>query len=115
MGSSSLQYSERWRETLAGLAAATAGYLFVTRVPVALRSPSFVVLQRAQRHGYGTEYLGWVLNRGELLEAAAESGLELVRELLLEARFSAAGAPEDPVGHRGFLFRPKGVPTLGRR
>ena len=106
LASSSLQYSEDWRETLAGLARATAGYLYVTRVPLALRAPSFVVLQRAQRHGYGTEYLGWVLNRDELLGAARGSGLRLVREFLLEARFAAEGAPESPTAHGGFLFQP---------
>jgi putative methyltransferase (TIGR04325 family) len=106
VASSSLQYSERWQETLAGLARAAEGYLYVTRVPVASGSPSFVVLQRAERHGYGTEYLGWVLGREELLGAARAQGLELVREFLLGARLSAPGAPEDPVEHRGFLFRP---------
>src|SRR5207244_1157808 len=80
LSSSSLHCSEDWRGTLAGLARATAGYLYLTRVPLARRAPSFVVLQRAQRHGYGTEYLGWVLNRDELLGAAREAGLELVRE-----------------------------------
>jgi hypothetical protein len=41
-----------------------------------------------------------VLNRGELLAAAPP----LAREFLLDARFSAAGAPEAPVDHRSFLF-----------
>jgi hypothetical protein len=40
------------------------------------------------------------LNRDELLAAAPP----LAREFLLDARFSAAGAPEDPVDHRSFLF-----------
>ena len=53
-----------------------------------------------------TEYLGWVLNRDELLEQAAAAGLELVREVLLPAWLPAPGAPEEPVGHRGFLFAP---------
>jgi len=105
LASSSLHYSEDWRRTLAGLARSTSRYLYVTRVPLASRSPSFVVLQRAQRHGYGTDYLGWVLNRNELLEAAGQSGLRLVREFLLDAQFDAAGAPERPTAHRGFLFR----------
>lgn len=106
LASGSLQFSEAWRETLRGLAAATSGYLFATRVPLALRSPSFVVLQRAYAYGYDTEYLGWVLNREELLAAASASGLDLEREFLLMAWLSAAGAPEAPTGHRGFLFRP---------
>ena len=106
LASGSLQYSEDWPRTLAGLGRAAGEYLYVTRLPVARAAPSFVVLQRAYDYGYETEYVGWVLNRDELLRAAASAGLELVREFLLEARFSAAGAPEDPVGHRGFLFRP---------
>jgi putative methyltransferase (TIGR04325 family) len=111
MASSSLQYDELWQERLRALAGATARFLYVTRVPLTIEHPSFVVLQRAQRHGYGTEYLGWVLNLGELLGAASTAGFELRREFSLGAQFSAVGAPEDPVGHRGFLFAP--TPTLG--
>ncbi len=107
VASSSIQYSQDWRATLAALAGATAGYLYVTRVPVSFGSASFVVLQRAYRYGYETEYLGWVLNRDELLEAARAAGLELQREIILPAWLSAPGAPEDPVGHRGFLFAPR--------
>jgi hypothetical protein len=81
------------------------GYLLVTRVPVALRSPSFVVLQRAYAYGYDTEYLGWVIDRDELVAVARAGGAELVRELVLPALLSADGAPEVPVEHRGFLFR----------
>ena len=100
VASSSLQYAEDWRALLGRLAAAAEHYLYVARVPVALRAPSFVVIQRPYVHGYDTEYLGWVLNRDELLAAAPP----LAREFLLDARFSAAGAPEDPVDHRSFLF-----------
>lgn len=101
VASSSLQYAEDWRALLGRLAGATGDYLYVARVPVALHAGSFVVIQRPYVHGYDTEYLGWVLNRAELLDAA---GLPLAREFLLDARFSAAGAPEDPVEHRSFLF-----------
>ena len=108
LASGSLQYAEDWRAQLADLAAVCSGYLFVTRLPYARTSPSFHVLQRAYRYGYETEYVGWVVNRVELLERAAELGLELERELVLDAWLSAAGAPEDPIGHRGFLFRVNG-------
>jgi putative methyltransferase (TIGR04325 family) len=101
VASSSLQYEPDWRTLLGRLAAAAESWLYVARVPVAFHAPSFVVLQRAYAYGYETEYLGWVLNRDELVEAA---GLPLAREFLLDARFSAAGAPEDPVDHRSFLF-----------
>jgi putative methyltransferase (TIGR04325 family) len=106
LASSSLQYAEEWRALLRGLARATAGYLYVTRVPVALRAPSFVVLQRAHRYGYDTEYLGWVLNRDELLREAGAASVQLVREFLLFGEIDAEEAPERPVEHRGFLFRP---------
>jgi putative methyltransferase (TIGR04325 family) len=101
VASSSIQYAEDWRALLERLAAAAERHLYVARVPVALQAPSFVVIQRPYVHGYDTEYLGWVLNRDELLAACP---LPLAREFLLDARFSAAGAPEDPVDHRSFLF-----------
>jgi putative methyltransferase (TIGR04325 family) len=101
LASGSLQYVESWRAVLELLAGAAERYLYVARMPVALEAPSFVVIQRPYVHGYDTEYLGWVLNRDELLAACP---LDLTREFLLDARFSAAGAPEDPVDHRSFLF-----------
>ena len=104
--SGSLQYAEDWCAQLAELASVTGRYLYVTRLPCARSSPSFHVLQRAYRYGYGTEYVGWVVNRDELLACAASCGLELVREFAIDAWLSAAEAPEDPIGHRGFLFRP---------
>jgi putative methyltransferase (TIGR04325 family) len=101
VASGSLHYESDWRALLARLAAAAGRWLYVARVPVALASESFVVLQRAHAYGYDTEYLGWVLNRAELIRSA---GLPLAREFLLDARFSADGAPETPVEHRSFLF-----------
>ena len=101
VASSSLQYEHDWRALLARLAAAAGRWLYVARVPVALAAPSFVVLQRAHAYGYATEYLGWVLNRDDLL---ASAGLPLAREFLLDARFSVDAAPESPVEHRSFLF-----------
>lgn len=105
MASSSLQYAEDWRAQLAELAAVCTGYLYVTRLPYAHSAPSFHVLQNAYRYGYGTEYVGWVVNREELLDCAAKLELGLEREFVIDAWLSAIGAPEDPVGHRGFLFR----------
>jgi trans-aconitate methyltransferase len=105
LASSSLQYEPDWRSLLRRLGGATSGLMLVTRLPVALESPSFVVLQRAEAYGYATEYLGWVVARPELLAEASAAGLVLDRELLLDAWLSAQGAPEDPIGHRGFVFR----------
>ena len=104
LASGSLQYAEDWRAQLGELAAVTNGFLFVTRLPSARSSGSFHILQRAYRYGYETEYVGWVVGRPELLEAAAGLGLTLEREFVLDAWLSAPGAPEDPIGHRGFLF-----------
>ena len=109
--SGSLQYEVEWQSRLGRLAAATTGYVLVTRLPIALHAPSFVILQRAQAYGYATEYAGWVISREELLAAAADSGLGLERELLLDAMLAGIGAPEEPVLHRGFLFRPTALPA----
>lgn len=107
MASSSLQYVRDWRHQLGRLAAATAGYLFVTRQPFVVRSASFVVLQRPHRHGYKTEYPGWFLNRDEFLGAAADFGLRLRREFLISERPFVPGAPEQ-ADYRGFLFEANG-------
>jgi putative methyltransferase (TIGR04325 family) len=104
VASSSLHYEQDWRARLRDLAAVADRYVYVTRVPVALEAPSFVVLQRAYAYGYETEYLGWVIARDELLAEARAAGLRLARELVLPARFAADGAPEAPVEHRGYLF-----------
>jgi putative methyltransferase (TIGR04325 family) len=106
VASSSLQYSEHWRDVLGRLAGSADGYLYLARVPVVLQSPSFVVLQRAYRYGLGTEFLSWVLNRDELLETAAAAGMELVRELVFGERSDIRGSPEQDET-RGYLFRPR--------
>jgi putative methyltransferase (TIGR04325 family) len=101
MASASLHYEPDWRSLVGRFADAAERHLYLARVPVAFDAGSFVVLQRAFAYGYETEYLGWVVNRGELLDAVP---LPLAREFLHDARVSAAGAPDDPVGHRSFLF-----------
>jgi putative methyltransferase (TIGR04325 family) len=103
--SSSLQYSEEWTQVFGRLAAATGRYLYVAKVPVVVECPSFVVRQRAQEYGLDTEYLSWVLNRGELLDCAERAGLELVREVVYGYRPLVHGAPEQDETS-GFLFRP---------
>ena len=47
LASSSLQYEPDWRRLLRRLGAATSGVMLVTRLPVTLEAPSFVILQRA--------------------------------------------------------------------
>jgi len=106
LASGSLQYAENWQRTLADLAAAAKGYLFITRLPVAISVKSFVVVQRPYRYGYGTEYLGWVIGREELLDECKEIGMTLVREFILDDSLLAPGAPESPSQYRGFLLQP---------
>ncbi|MEA2299246.1 MAG: hypothetical protein QOF77_2182 [Solirubrobacteraceae bacterium] len=108
VASSALQYVEDWRDLLARLAGVTRELLLITRIGLVDHVPSFVVLQRAGAYGYATEYLGWVLNREELLGAAAAAGLELARELLIHPPFEIVGAPEE-VRHRGLLLRRPGA------
>jgi putative methyltransferase (TIGR04325 family) len=105
LASGSLQYSEAWSETLRRLGTAAGRYLYVTRLPVVHGARSFVAVERAYAYGYDAEYLGWVLNRDELLRCAYESGMALMREFVVSDPFSIRKAPEQ-VELRGFLFRP---------
>ena len=105
LSSSSLHYSENWRDVAAQLAGMTGSYLYITRIPMVRHVPSFVVLQRPYGVGYRTEYLGWFLNRDELLDALQVRGMELVREFLIEERPFVHRAPEQGE-YQGFLWRP---------
>jgi hypothetical protein len=101
IASNSLRYDEDWQQLLRQLVHGSANSAFLTHVPMVRQQHGFVVLQRAHRYGYASEYLGWVLNRDELLRAA---GLELERELVRLPELTVAGAPE-PFPHSGLLFR----------
>ena len=105
LSSSSLHYSENWRDVAAQLAGMTGSYLYITRIPMVRHVPSFVVLQRPYGVGYRTEYLGWFLKRDELLDALQAQGMELVREFLIEERPLVHRAPEQGE-YQGFLWRP---------
>jgi putative methyltransferase (TIGR04325 family) len=104
LASNSLQYAEEWRPLVAHLAGAAHQYLLLIRTPIVISTPSFVVVQRAYRHGLGTEYLSWVFNRDELIGAVSDTGMELVREFLFARAPILHGAPEQQQT-RGFLFR----------
>jgi len=101
LASSSLQYAEDWRSVVARFASVATGFVLLTRVPVVEDHPAFVVRQRVPE--YGTEYLGWVFNRGELLAAADGFGLRLAREFVLGYRPEVVGAPEQDET-RAYLF-----------
>ena len=104
ISSSALHYFEDWKTVLRQLAAATGEFLYLARLQVVIRSPSFVVEQRPYRAGYYTQCLSWFLNRQEILDCAEEAGLELVREFVYLERWAVRGAPEKQEG-RGYLFR----------
>ncbi len=107
LASNSLQYQEQWKDLLSALAVSAAGCLLITRVPLTSGHQSFVVLQRVGAYGYGTEILGWVFDRYELLQVANAAGALLEREFLLRPAWKIAGAPAE-VTHGGFLFRQPG-------
>jgi putative methyltransferase (TIGR04325 family) len=101
--SSTLQYEKNWTDLASRLAAATAGYLFITRTPVVEAAESFVVVQRTP--SLGTAYQGWFINRRELLATLKKAGMALVREFLVMESFPVPGAPEAGQGY-GCLMRP---------
>jgi len=100
---SALHYQRDWRSLVGKLAAVTGGQLFISRVPIVLKAPSFVVIQRAAAHQMPVEFCGWFFNRDELLDHASSQGLTLRREFLMMDETPAAGVPEQ-ARHRGFLF-----------
>jgi putative methyltransferase (TIGR04325 family) len=106
LASSSLHYSEDWKNIAQRLALATRSYLYITRIPIIHRVTSFVVVQRPYRYGYETEYLCWFLNREEFLTHMDSLEMELVREFLIQERPVVHKAPEQGE-YRGFLFRPR--------
>lgn len=99
----SLQYSRDWRGTLKRLSDLASEVLYVARLPVVERSEEFMVLQHAQRYGYGTTYPCWYLSRHAFLQHAASCGLSLEREFLMSDHPYVRGAPEQGE-YRGFLF-----------
>ena len=106
MAGTVLQYVEEWVALLKKLSEATKNYLYISHLPIALKAPSFVFIQRPYSYGYETEYLGWCLNRGEFLRAADAAGLELVREFVYGYKPLIYKAPEQNE-YRGYLFRLK--------
>jgi putative methyltransferase (TIGR04325 family) len=109
LASSALQYVEDWPGTLRELAAATTDGLLLTRMPMVVEAPSFVVLQRAHGYRFESEYLSWVFNRAELLAAARGAGVDLAREFVLGFRPFVVGAPEQDETW-GYFFRKSVIP-----
>lgn len=103
LSSSSLQYSEDWKDTVRKLADSARSYLLITRLPIVHNADSFVVVQRPYAYGYYTEYITWFLNRQSLLEYIIGLGMKFVREFLIAEKFPVPDAPEVAEA-RGFLF-----------
>lgn len=99
--SSSLQYLEDWRPTVAALIHSSNQYLYITRMPFVVTGRSFVMIQRAAC--YGTEYLGWVLNRQEFIQFVEQQGMRLIRQFVNHTGPRIKGAPENNL-YMGFLF-----------
>jgi putative methyltransferase (TIGR04325 family) len=106
LASGSLHYSEDWQRVFQRLASVARSHLYITRLPIVHQSRSFVTVQRPYRLGYRTELPGWFLSRREVLDCAAASRMELVREFLINEQHFIHGAPEQGE-FRGFLFRSK--------
>jgi len=106
LASNSLQYFEDWRSVVCKLSSMTERLLYITGLPVVNDTSSFVVLQRPYGKGYGTEFIGWFLNRKEFLSHVEDTGMELQREFIIGYRPTVHGAPEQGE-YRGFLFKPR--------
>jgi putative methyltransferase (TIGR04325 family) len=104
VASSSLWYERDWRGAVDRLAAACGGYLYVTRMGIVQKAPSFVTIQRPVEARYKTEYVCWILNESELVSYVRSIGMDLVREFLIDFGPDIRNAPEQPL-LRGYLFR----------
>ncbi len=96
-----LEYEKDWRAVFARLAASARHGFLLTRQPTVDRSPSFV----AQQGAYGSVFTCWVLNQGDIFDAAAEAGMMLLRRGLSGDAARIAGSAEQPA-FRSFLFVP---------
>jgi len=100
MMSGSIPYMEDWADILHRVARSTGKYLFISRLPIVEKSPSFVSVQRL----YHSQMLHQLINQTELLETAKKTGLKFVREFVVGDRPYIKGAPEQ-CEVRGYLFK----------
>jgi putative methyltransferase (TIGR04325 family) len=99
--SSSLQYLEDWRPTVAALVQSSSRYLYITRMPFVISGKSFVAVQRVKE--YKTQYPGWILNRDEFVACVEEHGMKLRTQFVNHAGPRIKDAPEENL-YMGFLF-----------
>jgi putative methyltransferase (TIGR04325 family) len=104
LASSSLQYFKNWKEIIRKLRKSCINFLYITCLPVVLKTNPFVIVQRPYCHGYFTEYKSWVFNRLQFLETVEQEGIKLIREFLIQEHPFVKGAPEQGE-FRGFLFQ----------
>jgi putative methyltransferase (TIGR04325 family) len=97
--SSALQYERHWTVALERFGAVSS-FVLLQRTPVTPNDRSFVTRQWA----YGTNYLGWVFGREELVGAARTARLELEREFIEGWSAPIPDAPSANV-HAAFLFK----------
>jgi putative methyltransferase (TIGR04325 family) len=95
-----IPYMEDWIDAMHRISKAVGNYLFIARLPVIEKCPSFVSVQ----HIYNSQMLHQQFNQGEVLEVVKDTGLTLVREFVIGDRPYIKGAPEQ-CEVRGWLFR----------
>lgn len=100
MLSGSLQYAQDWQEQLRRIVLSAADWLYITRVPVIEREPTFAAVQRV----YGSTMLHWQFNRDQLLQYVKSIGFGIEREFETGDRPFIQNAPEQ-CELRGWLFR----------
>ena len=100
MMNGSLLYLEDWVQVLHRIAQSVREYLFLFRLPVVQKNPSFISIERL----YHSQMLHQQLNQSELLDAVDETGLTLVREFVVGDPPYIKNAPEQ-CEMRGWLFK----------
>lgn len=100
MMTGAIPYMEDWAEVLHRVARSTGKYLFISRLPIVKKSPSFVSVQCL----YYSQMLHQLINQTELLETVKKTGLKFVREFVVGDRPYIKGAPEQ-CEVRGYLFK----------
>jgi putative methyltransferase (TIGR04325 family) len=102
--SSSVHYTRDCYGLLHRLCASASSSIMITRLPVVEHHDDFLVVQRPHRYGYMTEYPGWFMNKGRLLNFIRARRFDLVREFLVAEQPCVPNAPET-ARYLGFLFQ----------
>ena len=98
--SSSLQYLHDWQATLIRAARSTRRYLLVSDIPTVRKTATYVAMERS----HGCTNRCWQLNRDQVVRAAEEAGVRLIREFDMGMHPPVANAPEQP-SCLGLLFQ----------